>query len=475
MSGQTQAVVTDIPARMDRLPWCRVHVLIIAALGITWILDGLEVTLVGSIAPLLQDHRTLGLTTAQIGETASCYVIGAVIGALGFGWLTDRAGRRLVFNLTLLVYLVGVIASATAWNFPAFALGRILTGLAIGGEYSAINSAIDELIPARLRGRVDLMVNGSYWLGAAAGAALSLLLADGALIRIDLGWRLGFALGGVLAIFILLLRRFVPESPRWLITHGRAEEAARTIADIEARVIHATGAPLSPPDWTLTLHPRRSFGIGVVLRAMATQYRSRAVLVLVLMAAQAFLYNAIFFTYGLVLTRFDKVAVTQVGLFILPLAAGNFLGPLLLGPLFDIIGRRRMIAGTYAISGLLLLVTAAAFASGMLTASTQTAAWSAIFFFASAAASAAYLTASEVFPLETRGLAIALFYAAGTAVGGVIAPTIFSVLIAGGRGSLAAGYVAASLFMLIAAGVEIALGIDAEGQSLERISAPLSA
>jgi MFS family permease len=469
------ALQTDIPARMDRLPWSRVHLLIVVALGITWILDGLEVTFVGSIAPLLQDHRTLALTTTDIGAAASAYVAGAVLGALSFGWLTDRSGRRLVFNLTLLVYLVGVVVTATSFDFHSFALGRVLTGIAIGGEYSAINSAIDELIPARLRGRIDLLVNGSYWLGAAAGAGMSLLLASGDLVGADWGWRLGFGLGGILAVIILVMRRFVPESPRWLITHGYPDQAHATIDDIEQRVRYATGETLAPPGWTLTVHPRRHFGLALVLRTLLIQYRSRALLVLALMAAQAFLYNAIFFTYGLVLTRFEHVSPARIGLFILPLAIGNFLGPLLLGGLFDTIGRRRMIAFTYATSGLLLLLTALAFGAGLLSAASQTACWSAIFFFASAAASAAYLTASEVFPLEMRGLAIAVFYAAGTAVGGVIAPLIFSLLITGGRWPLAYGYIAAAVLMAGAAIIEATMGIDAEGKSLEHISAPLSA
>ena len=468
------ATTTDIPARMDRLPWSRVHVLIVAALGITWILDGLEVTLVGSVGPVLQDHRTLGLSTGEIGAAASFYLTGAVIGALGFGWLTDRLGRRLVFNVTLVIYLLGVVATSCAWDYPAFVAARVLTGIAIGGEYSAINSAIDELIPARVRGRVDLLVNGSYWLGAAAGAGASLLLLSGKLVGINLGWRLGFAAGGVLGLIVLVLRQFVPESPRWLVTHGHGEVSERTMVEIEQRVQKATGADLPAPDWTLEVHPRRYFGIGLVLKAMLTTFRRRAVLVLVLMSAQAFLYNAIFFTYGLVLTRYDHVPPARTGLFILPLAVGNFLGPVLLGPFFDTLGRRRMIAGTYGIAGVLLLATAYAFGQGWLTAATQTAAWVVVFFFASAAASAAYLTASEVFPLETRGLAIALFFAVGTGVGGVASPYVFSRLIGGGRWDLAGGYAAAALFMGVAAVVEQWLGVDAEGQSLERISTPLS-
>jgi MFS family permease len=471
-----QAIETDIPARLDRLPWSRFHVLIVVALGITWVLDGLEVTIVGSIGPMLQDKGTLGLTPQQIGAMASAYVAGAVAGALLFGWLTDRFGRRLVFNITLGLYVAGVLLSACSWNFISLAAFRVLTGLGIGGEYAAINSAIDELIPARIRGRIDLFINGSYWGGAALGAGASLLLLGGALVSPGLGWRLGFGIGGILGLGVLVLRRFVPESPRWLVTHGRLEEAEKTVAEVEKRVSETDGGKQMPPaEGKLTVHPRKTFGFGIIFKAMLGKYRSRSFLAFSLMAAQAFLFNAVFFTYGLVLTKAYHVPNNRIGIYVLPLALGNLLGPLCLGHFFDTVGRRKMIAGTYALSGVLMAVTGYAFHEGMLDARTQTWCWVAIFFVASAAASSAYLTASEIFPLETRALAIAMFYALGTLVGGVGAPLLFGHLIEAGVKQVAWGYGLAALLMIGAAIVEAIYGIDAEGKSLESIADPLSA
>ncbi len=474
MSAAGQAIETDIPARMDRLPWSRFHLLIVTALGITWVLDGLEVTIVGSIGPALQDKHALGLTAQQIGTMASAYVAGAVVGALFFGWLTDRYGRRLVFNITLGLYVAGVLASACSWSFASLAAFRVLTGLGIGGEYAAINSAIDELIPARLRGRVDLMVNGSYWGGAALGAGASLLLLGGAVVSPALGWRLGFGVGGVLGLGVLVLRRWVPESPRWLVTHGRNEEAERTVAEVEQRVRDSGGGALGPVEGHLTIHPRKTFGFVLIFEAMLGDYKWRSLLAFTLMAAQAFLFNAVFFTYGLVLTKAYNVPAAHIGIYVLPLAIGSLMGPMLLGHLFDTVGRRRMIAGTYGLSGLLMAGTAWAFHAGLLNAWTQTGCWVAIFFVASAAASSAYLTASEIFPLETRALAIATFYAMGTLVGGVGAPFLFGRLIEAGVGQVVWGYALAAVLMLVAAGVEAWLGIDAEGKSLESIALPLS-
>lgn len=468
-------VRTDVPARMDRLPWSRFHLILVIALGVTWVLDGLEVTIVGAIGPVLQDKRALGFTLQEIGASASFYVVGAVVGALVFGWLTDRFGRRLVFYATLLIYVGGVIASALAWDFWSFALFRLVTGLGIGGEYAAINSAIDELIPAKYRGRVDLIVNGSFWLGAAAGAGAALLLLDPNLLDPDFGWRLGFGIGGVLGLGILFLRRHVPESPRWLVTHGREEEAERTVAEIERRIEAETGQKLPKAEGILEVHPKTSFGFGEIFDSMVHKHRGRSILALVLMVAQAFLFNAVFFTYGLVLAKFYGVPENKAGIFLVPLAIGNFLGPLLLGHFFDTIGRRRMIAGTFAVSGLLLLATAFAFGLDLFTAWTQTFAWIAIFFVASAAASSAYLTASEIFPLETRALAIAVFYALGTGAGGVMAPWLFTRLIESGQHwALAGGYVGAAALLVIAAVTEWRLGVDAEGKSLESIADPLS-
>jgi MFS family permease len=470
------SISTDIPARLDRLPWSRFHVFVVVALGVTWILDGLEVTIVGAIGPVLQSIQTLALSPRQIGAAASAYVAGAVVGALLFGWFTDRFGRRKVFYLTLIVYLAGVLLTAISWSLVSFALFRAITGFGIGGEYAAINSAIDELIPARYRGRIDLIVNGSFWIGAVAGSGASLLFLDPNILPPDLGWRLGFAIGGLLGLGILLLRRFVPESPRWLVTHGWTSKAEATIDEIEERVRRDTGEGLAPAHGSLVVHPRKSFGLRLIFRAMFEKYRSRSALALALMIAQAFLFNAVFFSYGLVLTTFQHVPDRRTGLFLLTLAASNFLGPLLLGTLFDIVGRRIMITSTYGIGGLLLLATAILFGLEMLSAWTQTFAWMLIFFFASAAASSAYLTASEIFPLETRGLAIAVFYALGTAVGGVIAPSLLGYLIGtGSTWAVASGYALAAALMLIAAAVEATYGIDAEGRSLEQIADPLSA
>ncbi|WP_428535793.1 MFS transporter [Rhodopila sp.] len=469
MSGAE--ITTDIPARIDRLPWSNFHLLVVVALGVTWILDGLEVTIVGSIGPILKDKATLGLTDQDIGSIAACYVGGAVCGALVFGWLTDRFGRRLIFNLTLGIYMVGVLLTAFSWNFWSFAGFNVITGLGIGGEYAAINSAIDELIPARLRGRIDLIVNGSYWAGAAVGAAGSLLLLSGRFVGIALGWRLGFGIGAVLSGFILYLRRYVPESPRWQITHGREAEAKRNTEEIERKV----GKPLPPAKNTLKVHPRKVFGFGLILGAMLGKNRGRSFLALTLMVAQAFLFNAVFFTYGLVLTTFYHVQEARAGVYILPLAAGNFLGPLLLGHLFDTVGRKKMIAGTYGLSGVMLVGVSVLFGMGVLTAWTQTFCWMAIFFVASAAASSAYLTASEIFPLETRAMAIALFYALGTLLGGVTAPFLFGHLIgSGSQWAVASGYAGAAALMIAAAVCEVVLGVEAAGKSLEDVAQPLS-
>ena len=466
-------ITTDIPARLDRLPWSRFHVLVVTALGITWVLDGLEVTIVGGMGGVLQDKATLHLTGTEIGSVASAYIVGAVVGALGFGWLTDRIGRKRMFFITLAIYLVGVLLSACSWSFASFAVFRCITGLGIGGEYAAINSAIDELMPARLRGRIDLIINGSFWIGAALGSGVISVVLDTRLFPIDLGWRLGFAIGAMLGCIILFLRRWVPESPRWLLTHGYAQAAERNVAEIERRANYAgDGAPLP----RATFHPQASFGLARLFHCLFVRYRRRTVMVLVLMASQAFLYNAIFFTLGLVLTKFYRVPPASIGSYILPFAAGNFLGPLVLGRWFDTIGRRAMIAGTYIVAGLLLAATAWLFAEGRLSADEQVAAWSVIFFFASAAASAAYLSAGELFPLEIRALVIAVFYAVGTGIGGAIGPYLFGRLIdTGSRQALFDGYLLAAGLMIVAAGFELAFGIDAERQPLESVAEPLSA
>jgi len=473
MSAAADAIIeTDIPARLDRLPWSGFHTLVVAALGITWILDGLEVTLAGSVSGALAESPVLHLSDADIGLAASFYLGGAVLGALFFGWLTDRLGRKRLFSITLGLYLVATALSACAWDFWSFVLLRALTGAGIGGEYAAINSAIQELVPARFRGRTDLIVNGSFWLGAGLGAGGAVLLLTPGRLPPDLGWRLAFGLGSGLGLIILVLRRWVPESPRWLVTKGRVAEAEAITAAIE--VLSGGAAP--GQSRTLRLHRRdRAVGPLDLLRTLLRSYPRVALLGLVLMASQAFFYNAIFFTYPLVLGRFYGVASDRIGLYILPFALGNFAGPLLLGRFFDTIGRRPMIAGTYAVSGGLLLGLAWLFVDGTLEATGQTIGWCVIFFFASAAASAAYLTIGESFPLEVRALAIALFYALGTGIGGIAGPALFGRLIGtGDRSAIGWGYGFAALLMLLAAGVELWLGIAAEGRSLEDIARPLA-
>ncbi|HVC09262.1 MAG TPA: MFS transporter [Elusimicrobiota bacterium] len=474
---QQEPFLTRIPARLDRLPWSRFHWLVVAALGVTWILDGLEVTLKGAVSGVLQQPGVMGFSPAQIGSIASAYLTGAVLGALVFGYMTDRWGRKKLFSITLGVYLLGVLLTALSWNLSSFALFRFLTGAGIGGEYAAINSAIDELIPAKYRGRIDLIVNGSYWIGAALGSGATLIILDPKFFPLFWGWRVGFGIGAVIGLFILLLRKFVPESPRWLMTHGRREEAEAVMRGIEASVEDEHGRALEPAaDKGVLIHPGRRFGFGAAAKSILVRYKKRSFLGLSLMISQAFLYNAIFFTYALVLTKFYKVSPEKTGLYLLPFAIGNFLGPLLLGRYFDTVGRRQMISGTYAVSALLLTATGWLFLHHDLSAASQTGLWSVIFFFASAAASSAYLTVSEIFPLEIRAVAIALFFAVGTGAGGIAAPWLFGALIgSGSRGEVFAGYAFASILMLGAAAVAAAWGVKAEGAGLEEIAEPLSA
>ena len=429
-------------------------------------------TLAGTLAGALTRSPTLHLGASEIGLSASAYLAGAVAGSILFGHLADRFGRKRLYTATLLVYLVGTAGSALSWNFASYALWRMITGAGIGGEYSAINSAIQEFTPPSLRGRIDLVINGSFWLGAMVGAAAAVILLSPERFPLDVGWRLAFGMGVVLGIGILWLRRYIPESPRWLITHGRPREADRIVREIEAEIgapEHVTPAP------TLTLRANSETSLVAVARMLATHYRRRAFLGIVLMAAQAFCYNAIFFTYALVLTDFYDVPTDQTGWYLFPIAVGNFAGPLLLGRLFDTIGRKPMIASTYALSGVLLAATGMLFRAGVLDAETQAAAWAITFFVASAAASSAYLTVGESFPLEARALAIALFYALGTCLGGIAGPALFGALLASGsKDGVAAGYLLGAGFMIAAGAVEWAIGVPAEQQPLELIAAPLS-
>jgi MFS family permease len=482
ISGRARArpasalIETTIPARLDRLKWGRFHTLIVLALGITWILDGLEVTLAGSVAGALRESPSLALTNTEVGLASSFYLAGAVLGALLFGWLTDRLGRKRLFFITLGVYLVATASTAFAWDFASFALFRFVTGAGIGGEYTAIASAIQEFVPARYRGHTDLVINGSFWLGAALGAGASLVLLDPTLLPPDLGWRAAFFIGAVLGLIILVMRGSIPESPRWLAIHGRPEEAQAILDAIEDG--HRCDGHYLPDEELAKFRCRARDHtlLREVWRALFVTYWRRTLVGLCLMASQAFFYNAIFFTYALVLTAFYGIRSDQVGWYILPFAVGNFLGPLFLGRLFDTLGRRVMIASTYAVSGLLLALTGYLFAAGALSATEQTIAWTVIFFFASAAASSAYLTVSETFPLEVRALAIAFFYAVGTGIGGVGAPWLFGVLIdTGSRSSLFAGYLLGASLMVAAAIVVFKFGVDAERKSLETVATPLSA
>ncbi len=474
---ELRTIETQIPARMDRLPWARWHWMVVIGLGTVWILDGLQVTIIGAIAPRLTEHGSgLQLTPAEVGLAGSAYIAGACVGALYFGWLADRLGRKKLFMITLVIFLAGSVLTAFSFAFWWFLVCRVITGAGIGGEYSAINSAIDELIPARVRGQVDLTINGSYWVGTAIGSVLSVPLLSTSLFAANVGWRLAFGIGAVLALIILFVRRNVPESPRWLFIHGHDQEAEELVADIEFQVATSTGQMLVPPDRTIRIKQRKSIGIGTIAKTVFALYPRRTVLGLSLLTGQAFLYNAIFFTYALVLTKFYHVGAGSVGWYILPFAVGNFAGPLLLGRWFDTLGRKPMIAGTYIISGVLLLGTGILFQQGQLNAFTQTFAWCVIFFFASAGASAAYLTVSEIFPMETRAMAIAFFYAFGTALGGISGPAIFGGLIQSGKASALFVGLALGAVLMIAAGlVEVFLGVECAGRELEDIAAPLSA
>ncbi|MFD1858835.1 MFS transporter [Aeromicrobium camelliae] len=472
-------VETKVPARMDRLPWARWHWLIVIGLGTVWVLDGLEVTIVGNLTNALKDPDAgLGLSSADIGLAGAIYVTGSCLGALFFGQLTDRFGRKKLFIITLIVYIVGTVLTAFSMNPAWYFACRFLTGTGIGGEYAAINSAIDELIPAKYRGRIDITINGSYWLGAAGGALLTVPLTDPNVIDQGLGWRLAFGLGAMLGFAVLWVRRKVPESPRWLFIHGKEDQAERIVGDIEHTVEHEDKLRLEPvsDDEAIVIRQRRTIPFTTIAHTVVKLYPRRTILCLSLFAGQAFLYNAFFFTYADTLTTF--FGVEQTGWYIAVFALSNFVGALVLGPLFDKVGRIPMISGTYIGSGVLLAVAGLLLAD--LNAFTLTAFGVATFFIASAGASSAYLTASEVFPLETRALCIAFFYSVGTAIGGIAGPLLFGRLIeaaseAGDVTGIAPGYFIGAALMTAAGVVAIFLGVKAEGQSLENIAKPLTA
>jgi len=465
---------TDIPQRLDRLPWSPWHWRIVIALGVTWILDGLEVTIVGALGAILTRPTTLNLSESEVGLTASAYLIGTVTGALLFADLTDRQGRRKWFLLTLLVYLIATVLTAFSWNLGSFMLFRFLTGMGIGGEYAAVNSAIDELIPARVRGQIDLAINGSWWCGTAVGALLTVLLLNPHVIPETMGWRLCFLLGAVLGVGILLVRQALPESPRWLMTHGKTQEAEEIVRGVERTVMEQMGLDrLPPPAGFVTLQTSIPVTFGTVWHELVRSYPTRTLLGTTLMTAQSFLYNAIFFTYALVLSKFYGVEPGRVGLYIVPFAVGNFLGPLMLGRFFDSIGRKPMLALTYGFSGALLALTGYLFWQGHLTALTQTLAWCLIFFFASAGGSAAYLTVSELFPLEIRATAIAIFFVFAQGIS-ALGPWLFGHLIAGSARDVFYGDLLGGGVMVIGSIVALRFAVSAERQPLEQIAPPLS-
>jgi MFS family permease len=472
------AVRSTVPARMDRLPWTRFHWLVVVGLGVSWILDGLEIQIVSSVGTVLQHEDTLHLSAGQVGLAGSVYLAGEVVGALFFGRLTDKLGRRRLFLFTLALYLIASALAAFSFSFWYFLLCRFFAGTGIGGEYAAINSAIDELIPSHYRGRVDIAINGTYWGGAMIGAAASVFFLNPDLFSENVGWRIGFLIGPAIGLVMMGLRRAIPESPRWLMTHGRHEEAEETLERIEAEVERESGRTLErvSEDRAILVRPTDAITYTQIARVMLKDYPSRSFLGFSMMVTQAFLYNAIFFSYALVLDHFYGVGSDRIGYFFFPFAVGNLAGPLLLGKLFDTVGRRRMILATYGISGTLLLISAWMFHAGLLTAVTQTAMWCVIFFFASAGASSAYLTVSEIFPLELRAQAISFFFAISMLAGGVVAPWLFGTLVGEGtdRGPLTVGFVVGALVMIAGGVIAWFFGVDAERKSLEDIADPLS-
>jgi MFS family permease len=476
-AGSERTIETQVPARLDRLPWSRFHWLVVIGLGTVWILDGLEVTIVGSVGDRLTESGSgISLDASQIGTAAAFYVGGACLGALFFGQLTDRFGRKKLFLLTLAVYITATVATAfsfTAWYFYA---ARFFTGAGIGGEYAAINSAIDELIPARVRGRVDLIINGSYWLGAAGGALAAVFFLDTALFAADFGWRLSFAIGAALGVGILIVRRHVPESPRWLFIHGRERESEEVVGDIEQAIAAETGQELPEPEGGITVHPRERIPFREIARTAFSRYPRRTLLGLSLFVGQAFLYNAVTFDLGTLLGEFFNVGSGTVPLYIALFALSNFFGPLTLGRLFDTVGRKPMVTGTYLGSAVLTAALGFFLLGNGLTTWSFMAFVMAIFFVASAGASSAYLTVSEIFPMETRALSIAFFYAVGTACGGIAGPLLFGHLInSGSQDQVAIGFFVGAVVMAIGGIAELLFGVEAAQRQLEDVAEPLTA
>jgi MFS family permease len=476
-AANTGKIRSLIPARIDRLPWSKFHTRMVIALGVAWVLDGLEITIASNVGPDLTQKAALHLSASSVADIATWYLIGEVIGALFFGRLSDKLGRRNLFMVTLGVYLIGsgltaVTPAGGKWFIFLYAT-RVIAGMGIGGEYAAINSAIDEMIPARYRGQVDLAVNGTYWGGAIIGTVVTLYLLNN--LSVGVSWRAAFLVGPVLALVIIYVRRNLPESPRWQIMHGHQEAAEASIAAIEKDVAATRGElpPLSE-DKALEITPTAKIGYLALLRVLFSQYPSRSILGATLMITQSFLYNAIFFTYGLVLEFFFHVSTKDTGYYFLAFAVGNLAGPLTIGRLFDTVGRRKMIAGSYLVAGVLLVISAQIFKAGGFNATTQTIAWAIIFFFASAGASAGYLTVSEIFPLEVRAKAIAVFFAIAQCFG-FLGTHLYGHLIGTGKDvdALYWGYLLGAGAMILGGLVAAFLGVAAEGKALEDVAKPL--
>jgi MFS family permease len=480
-NASAEPIRSLIPARLDRLGWSRFHTMMVVALGVAWVLDGLEIVIASNVTPLISKPQALNLSSSEVAfAIGTVYLLGEVAGALFFGRLSDKWGRRNLFMITLGVYLFGGFLTALTsghshgWVYWLWA-SRFIAGMGIGGEYAAINSAIDELIPAKYRGRVDIAVNGTYWAGAFLGTIVTLLVEHN--LPASYSWRVAFVTGPIFGIVILFIRKNLPESPRWLLMHGREKEAEEQVKKIEDAV-KASGGSLGDVDDSkaIEIAPATNIGFVALARTLFVMYPRRAILGATLMITQSFLYNAIFFTYALVLTKVYGVPSSDTAYYFMVFALGNLIGPLTIGHLFDTIGRRRMISGTYLLSGALLALSAFLFKAGFLNATTQTICWCVVFFFASAGASAAYLTVSEIFPVEVRAKAIAVFFAIAQSFG-AFGPWIYGQLIGNGQDHFKVfiGYLIGAAVMIIGGVVAAALGVAAEGRSLEDIASPLSA
>jgi len=495
MSSAEDGVVRSlVPARMDRLPWSAFHWRVVIALGITWVLEGVEVGLAGAIGGILSNSEyrdaTLHLDATMVGLSGGVYLIGEVVGALYFGRKADKLGRRKLFIVTLALYLIANGMTALSFAPWYFLTTRFFAGMGIGGEYAAIHSAIDELTPAKYRGRVDIAIAGTYWGGAMLAAAAQYVLLDPSLIPVNWGWRGALLLGPAIGFSIWPLRKYIPESPRWQLTHGQVAEAEATVDAIEQQ-LRDRGHVLEEvdPAHAVVIRQQEQPSVLFVAKTLTRKYLKRFVLGLTLMVTQSFLYNAIFFTYVIILEKIYGVPSGSTAYYFFPFAAGNLLGPLLLGRLFDTIGRRKMIALTYCSSALLLGLSGYLLQAGVLTAQTQTILWCIIFFIASAAASSAYLTVSEIFPVEMRAQSISLIFSIAQGFG-ALGSILFGAIVASGTHEemvngksetfvdnlvpLAIGFGIAAAIMFVGGLVAWFFGVDAEQKSLEDIAAPLS-